>query len=88
MVGIAVWTSTTCNPPCCSSSLAALKRCVIEELPNDADVRVDVVVSAKADDYVMDKREFEMVINGYEDVEGEEGDGEEEFVMHMPDDWG
>ncbi|XP_062088904.1 uncharacterized protein LOC133795469 [Humulus lupulus] len=44
--------------------------------------------SAKADDYVMDKREFERVINGYEDVEGEEGDGEEEFVMHMLDDWG
>ena len=46
-----------------------LKRYIIEELPDDADVVVDARVSAKTDDYVMSKAELRDL---HEELEGAE----------------
>ena len=70
-----------------------LKRCIIEELPDDADVPVDARVSAREDDYVMSNaelRELEEELEWAENLESANGenevedDGEEEFFMYMP----
>ena len=66
-----------------------LKRCCIEEIPNDAEVKVDVRVWAKSNDYVMSKDEMmEFEANDFQMPTGEDdSEGSEEFIMHMLDDW-
>ena len=68
-----------------------LKRCTIEELPDDEDIVVDARVSAQPDDYVMSKaelRDLEEELQWAANLEagsGEADDGEGEFIMYMPD---
>ncbi|XP_060962240.1 uncharacterized protein LOC133032340 [Cannabis sativa] len=66
-----------------------LKRCIIEELPDDADVVVDVRVSAQPEDYVMSKAALKNLEEELADyLEASSGDSEQhvdELFMYMPD---
>ncbi|KAM6563311.1 hypothetical protein CsatB_023309 [Cannabis sativa] len=66
-----------------------LKRCIIEELPDDANVIVDARVSARPDDYVMSKAVMrdveEELAENLQDSSGDSDDGVDEFVVYMPD---
>lgn len=67
-----------------------LKGCIIEELPDDAEVVVDARVSAQADDYVMSKAELRDLqeemewAENLQDGSGESDHGEGDFFMYIP----
>uniref|UniRef100_A0A803Q7U0 Uncharacterized protein n=1 Tax=Cannabis sativa TaxID=3483 RepID=A0A803Q7U0_CANSA len=66
-----------------------LKKCIIKEHPDDADVAVDVRVSAQPEDYVMSKASLrnleEELANNLEANSDDSEQHVDEFFMYMPD---